>query len=103
MSEKKESWGKKVKRGNRLYWLLAAIGFPVVAALVAPFFAVGCRCVYGSARAAAYDPVICILWARLGIGFALGENKKKIWIYLVMPIVLGIVILIIGNIMGIEG
>jgi len=47
--------------------------------------------------------VISILWARLGIGFVLGEDKRKIVTYLVMPILLGVVLLVIGRVMGIEG
>ena len=65
-------WIKQIAEGNRFYWVLAAIAFPLFAAFVGTFFAVGCRCVYGSARASAYYTVINIIWARLGIGLILG-------------------------------
>ncbi len=103
LTENKNSWSRRTVKGNRIYWFLAALCFPLLAAAVGPFFGVGCACAYGSARAAAYFPVISILWARLGIGFVLGEDKRKIVTYLVMPILLGVVLLVIGRVMGIEG
>jgi len=101
MSEKKENWIKKIARGNRLYWLLAVLAFPFIALCATLPFSIGCRCIYGSARASIYYPVIYIVWARLGFGVLLGEQRKKILIYLFMPIVIGILINAIGAIMGI--
>ena len=103
MPEEKENRSTKLKKGNRLYWLLAGIAFPIWAALVSPFFAIGCRCVYGSARSGVYYPLILLVWSRFAFGLALGENRKKIWVYLAMPILMGITITLISAMMGIDG
>jgi len=88
---------------NRLYWLLGIIVFIMIAfPLGGVFFSIGCIPL-NSVRGRAYLSVIMIVILRMLIGFALGENKKKIVTYLILPFVLVAEIIIIASIMGFNG
>ena len=43
---------------------------------------------------------IYLIWFRLLVGLILGENRKKITIYLAMPFIVGLTITIIGPIIS---
>jgi Na+/citrate or Na+/malate symporter len=61
-------------------------------------FPIGCRCLYGSATADVFEKGIYLIWIRLLVGLALGEDRKKTLIYIVMPFVVGLVVSTIGPI-----
>jgi hypothetical protein len=96
MTENKESRVRRIIRSNRFYWLLAILALPLPAILAYSLFPIGCLCPYGSATADVFQKGICLIWIRLFVGLALGENKKKTLIYLVLPFVIGLLISTIG-------
>ena len=103
MPEVTENRWTRWKNGNRLHWLVWGLVFPIWAELITPFFAIGCRCLYGNARAEVYYLFIPFVWARFGIGLLLGEQWKKIWIYMALPLLMGITISFLTTLIGIEG
>ena len=50
-----------------------------------------CLCHAGNARAEVMVPVCAVIWGRILVGFILNERRWKIALYLILPIVLGLV------------
>ncbi len=90
---------KRIISGNRLYWVLAVIALPVPAFLACAFFGIGCKCSYGAATGRIFEIGLYLIWIRLFVGLVLGENRKKVIVYLLMPFVIGFEASTLGNIL----
>ena len=95
MKEKKIN---KRKVFNHIAWFICVLLFPIIVIAILPF--VRCMCMFGVIKSEAYGVASLLVWFRLIIGAIIGEKKRKLFLYLPMPILLAFVVTVLAIFSG---